>query len=191
MPIHASRKKYRGPSVTSAHISSLGCLCLHEQRTRVKSATSRLISEWSNHLISQLHSSLRRAIDMFSILLPQRTHLRSERAWLNGRIILHKLHRFWMIGLHGQRTRVKVQRVLWFHSWVVRRFWIISLHGIFFYLLSLFASVIIHQGHERKEINLCLAAFIDPPLENWDHFPRENFTTILRTDGFEAQLTLP
>ena len=36
----------------------------------------------------------------------------------------------------------------------------------FFYLLSLFASVIIHQGHERKEINLCLAAFIDPPLEN-------------------------
>ena len=29
-----------------------------------------------------------------------------------------------------------------------------------------FAFVIIHQGHERKEINLCLAAFIDPPLEN-------------------------
>ena len=35
-----------------------------------------------------------------------------------------------------------------------------------FYLLSLFAFVIIHQGHGRKEINLCLAAFIDPPLEN-------------------------
>ena len=52
--------------------------------------------------------------------------------------------------------------------------------------MSLFAFVIIHQGHERKEINLCLAASIDPPLENWDHFPRENFTTILRTDGFEA-----
>ena len=32
--------------------------------------------------------------------------------------------------------------------------------------LSLFAFVIIHQGHERKEINLCLAAFIDPTLEN-------------------------
>ena len=61
----------------------------------------------------------------------------------------------------------------------------------FFYLLSLFASVIIHQGHERKQINLCLAAFIDPPLKNLDHFPRETFTTILRTDGFEAQLTLP
>ena len=27
-----------------------------------------------------------------------------------------------------------------------------------------FAFVIIHQGQERKEINLCLAAFIDPPL---------------------------
>ena len=52
--------------------------------------------------------------------------------------------------------------------------------------MSLFAFVIIHQGHERKEINFCLAAFIDPPLENWDHFRRENFTTILRTDGFEA-----
>ena len=36
--------------------------------------------------------------------------------------------------------------------------------------------VIIHQGHERKEINLCLAAFIDPPLENCDHFPRGNLT---------------
>ena len=34
------------------------------------------------------------------------------------------------------------------------------------YVFSLFAFVIIHQGHERKEINLCLAAFIDPPLEN-------------------------
>ena len=32
--------------------------------------------------------------------------------------------------------------------------------------LSLFAFVIIHQGHERKEINLSLAAFIDPTLEN-------------------------
>ena len=32
--------------------------------------------------------------------------------------------------------------------------------------LSLFALVIIHQGHKRKEINLRLAAFIDPPLEN-------------------------
>ena len=30
--------------------------------------------------------------------------------------------------------------------------------------LSLFAFI--HQGHERKEINLCLAAFIDPMLEN-------------------------
>ena len=28
--------------------------------------------------------------------------------------------------------------------------------------MSLFAFVIIHQGHEQKEINLCLAAFIDP-----------------------------
>ena len=55
----------------------------------------------------------------------------------------------------------------------------------------LFAFVIIHQGHERKEINLCLAALIDPPLENSDHFQRGNFTTMLRTDGFEAQLTLP
>ena len=35
------------------------------------------------------------------------------------------------------------------------------------------------------EINLCLAAFTDPPLENWDHFLRENFTTILRTDGIK------
>ena len=34
------------------------------------------------------------------------------------------------------------------------------------FAMSLFAFVIIHQGHERKEINLCLAAFIDPPLEN-------------------------
>ena len=55
--------------------------------------------------------------------------------------------------------------------------------------MSLFAFVIIHQGHGRREINLCLAAFIDPPLENRDHFPRENFTAILRTDGCEAQLT--
>ena len=29
-----------------------------------------------------------------------------------------------------------------------------------------------------------LAAFIDPPVENWDYFPRENFTTILRTEGW-------
>ena len=43
--------------------------------------------------------------------------------------------------------------------------------------MSLFAFVIIHQGHERPEINLCLAAFIDPPLENWDHVPRENLRT--------------
>ena len=28
--------------------------------------------------------------------------------------------------------------------------------------MSLFAFVIIHQGHKQKEINLCLAAFIDP-----------------------------
>ena len=35
--------------------------------------------------------------------------------------------------------------------------------------------------------NLCLAAFIDPPLR----IARENVTTILRLDGFEAQLTLP
>ena len=34
------------------------------------------------------------------------------------------------------------------------------------FAMSLFAFVIIHQGHEWKEINLCLAAFIDPPLEN-------------------------
>ena len=34
------------------------------------------------------------------------------------------------------------------------------------WMLSLFAFVIIHQGHKRKEINLRLAAFIDPPLEN-------------------------
>ena len=27
--------------------------------------------------------------------------------------------------------------------------------------MSSFAFVIIHEGHERKEINLCLAAFID------------------------------
>ena len=32
--------------------------------------------------------------------------------------------------------------------------------------LSLFSFVIIHHGHERKEIDLCLAAFIDPMLEN-------------------------
>ena len=32
--------------------------------------------------------------------------------------------------------------------------------------MSLFAFVFIHQGHERKEINLCLAAFIDPLLQN-------------------------
>ena len=32
--------------------------------------------------------------------------------------------------------------------------------------MSLFAFLIIHQGHEQKEINLCLAAFIDPPLKN-------------------------
>ena len=32
--------------------------------------------------------------------------------------------------------------------------------------MSLFGFVIIHQGHERKEISLCLAALIDPPLEN-------------------------
>ena len=36
----------------------------------------------------------------------------------------------------------------------------------FLFAMSLFAIVIIHQGYERKEINLCLAAFIDPPLEN-------------------------
>ena len=30
----------------------------------------------------------------------------------------------------------------------------------------LFAFVIIHQSHEQKEINLCLAAFTIPPLEN-------------------------
>ena len=35
-----------------------------------------------------------------------------------------------------------------------------------FAIKQVFAFVIIHQGHERKEINLCLAAFIDPPLEN-------------------------
>ena len=43
---------------------------------------------------------------------------------------------------------------------------IISLHGMFLFAMSLFALVIIHQGHERKEISLCLAAFIDPPFEN-------------------------
>ena len=42
--------------------------------------------------------------------------------------------------------------------------------------MSLVAFVIIHQGHERRGINLCLAAFIDPPLGNRDHFPRENLT---------------
>ena len=35
-----------------------------------------------------------------------------------------------------------------------------------FAIKQVFAFLIIHQGHERKEINLCLAAFIDPPLEN-------------------------
>ena len=43
---------------------------------------------------------------------------------------------------------------------------IVSLHGMFSVAMSLFSFVIIYQGHERKEINLCLAAFIDPPLEN-------------------------
>ena len=52
-----------------------------------------------------------------------------------------------------------------------------------------FAFVIIHQGHERKEINL--AAYTGPPLDNWDHFPRENFTTNFNAQtGFQAQLTL-
>ena len=37
--------------------------------------------------------------------------------------------------------------------------------------MSLFAFVIIHQGHERKEIKLCLTTFIDLPPEK-DHFPR-------------------
>ena len=41
--------------------------------------------------------------------------------------------------------------------------------------MSLFALVIIHQGHERKEISLCLAAFIDPPFENWDNFSTGEF----------------
>ena len=48
--------------------------------------------------------------------------------------------------------------------------------------MSLFAFVIFRQGHERKEIKLCLAAFLDPLLESWDQFPRE----ILHTDGLEA-----
>ena len=45
-----------------------------------------------------------------------------------------------------------------------------------------------HSSKSRTERDqIC----VYPALENWDHFPRENFTTILRTDGFEAQLTLP
>ena len=58
--------------------------------------------------------------------------------------------------------------------------------GMFSFAMSLFAFVIIHQGHERKEINLCLAAFIGHRLRIEITFRRENFTTILRTDGFEA-----
>ena len=51
--------------------------------------------------------------------------------------------------------------------------------------MSLFAFVIIHQGHKWKEINLCLAALIDPPLEYWDHFhvrilPQSYAQTVLR-----------
>ena len=60
--------------------------------------------------------------------------------------------------------------------------------------MSLFAFVIIHQGHERKEINLCLAAFIDPPLENTEITFRVRI--LLRSYAQTvsrryAQLTLP
>ena len=53
--------------------------------------------------------------------------------------------------------------------------------GMFSFAMSLFAFVIIHQGHERKEINLCLAAFIGHRLRIEITFRRENFTTILCT----------
>ena len=42
----------------------------------------------------------------------------------------------------------------------------IAIEQVGMFSMSLFAFVIIHEGHEQKEINSCLAAFIDPPLEN-------------------------
>ena len=56
-------------------------------------------------------------------------HTDGQRAWLNDQVNRHKLHRFWIIGLHRWRTCMKVQQVLWFHSWVIRfnercTFWI-------------------------------------------------------------------
>ena len=57
----------------------------------------------------------------------------------------------------------------------------------FLFAMSLFAFVIIHQGHERKEINLCLAAFIDPPFEITFHgriLPRPYAQTVSRPVDF-------
>ena len=57
---------------------------------------------------------------------------------------------------------------------------------IFLIAVSLFAFVIIHQGHGQKEIKWCLPTFI--PLDNWDHFPRENFTTDLTQRRFRGAI---
>ena len=43
--------------------------------------------------------------------------------------------------------------------------------------------VITHEGHERKEISLCLAAIVDHHLRIDCHFALENFTMILRYHG--------
>ena len=104
----------------------------------------------------QLHSSLRWAIDMFSMFfaltdtLTDKEHDStvelSATNWKDfellastGEELVWKFNESFdftvewfedfVICLHGRRTRVEVQRVLWFHSWVVRRFWIICLHG--------------------------------------------------------------